>query len=159
MPRTALILTALLCSCVSSEPATDAALGAGPAAPPEVVAWRTAFDEVAVMIADVVHIEGPKGLVDHIATRPVAGHHVQNLETFPKGFLHTIVALEPGVSLEIQAALDQLQIAALRQLTILERPGDLPVTVSATGNVFYQRSGEAEAQRGPSLKLVGPIPR
>ncbi len=160
MLRIITLSTLLLCAgCTTTEQSTELlpeAPGSGGA--PIARPWTTTFEAKAVLIANVVRIEGPPGLIDHVATRPVAGSHALKTETVPEGFSQIILALDPARGIEIQAVLDQVQIMAMQKLEVLERPGDVPVILSASGDVFY-RTDAGEEQRGANLRIVGTAPK
>lgn len=136
-----------------------------PNAPPPTDAlapkpWTDRFMKPAALVALDVRIEGPKGLLEHIAT--VQDPAVLDLEvkTTSAGLLQTIT-FKPGAAggSEIRAQLDQLAIAALRKLTILERPGPVDVLVVASGDAFWQEKGTDKELRSPTVRLEGKIAR
>jgi hypothetical protein len=130
-----------------------------PAEPPVVLPWTLEFQEEAVLVADDVRIEGPPGLRDHIAV-------VQDLEiqdyvekTLPEGFLRE-ARLKTGVGgFGIRAQLDNLTIAATKRLRILERPGEVPITIEARGEAVWTNTKTKAERRGDFLTLVGARPR
>ena len=136
-----------------------------PNAPPPTDAlapkpWTDRFLKPAALIALDVRIEGPKGLLDHLVTVQDPGVLDLELKTTNAGLLQTITFRKdapPGG--EIRAQLDQLGIAALRKLTILERPGPVDVLVVASGDAFWQEKGTDKELRGPTLRLEGKIAR
>ena len=149
----------LALSACGSTGGTEADTRAGGApTEPLVRPWTPSFTRVGLLLADEIAIEGPKGLLEHVATRPIEPHHRQNVETVPEGFRHEIVVADPTAPLEIRGHLDSLEVVALRRLVILERPGDVRVTVRATGNVYYKPEGGDEVRR-QSLALQGAEPR
>jgi len=121
-------------------------------------AWTPSFTRGALLIADELEIEGPRGLLQHLAARVVEPHHRQQVETLPEGFRHIIEVVDPSVGIEIRAHLDQMQMVAMRRITILERPGNVRVKVRALGQVFYKRDGAEPVERA-SLELQGADPR
>ncbi len=121
-------------------------------------AWTQTFMTKGVLIADEVTIQGPTGLYEHLVIKQEPDFHLHALRTTEEG-LRTEVALKPGVSeIEIRAFLDQLNIAALQRLVVLERPGQAAVVVEARGNAMLQMDGAAET-RSSLLRLVGEAPR
>lgn len=121
--------------------------------------WTAAFLGKAVLTAAEVRIEGPKGLLDHVATRSDPEYHLRVEKTIPAGFLQEITTRPGTGDVEIRAQLDQLVIAATRRLVVLERPGPVDVVVIAAGDAFW-KSGETQAEkRGETLRFEGPIGR
>jgi hypothetical protein len=136
-----------------------------PNAPPPTDAlapkpWTDKFLKPAALVALDVRIEGPKGLLDHLATVQDPAVLDLELKTTSAGLLQTITFKKdapPGG--EIRAQLDQLGIAALRKLTILERPGPVDVLVVASGDAFWQEKGTEKELRSPTVRLEGKIAR
>ena len=141
-------------------PAPDPA--AGP--PVEVVQarrpWTTEFVTPALLIASEVRVEGPVGLLDHVATRADPDVHERVEKTTPLGFLQQIT-LKPEVGeAEIQGHLDALRIVATRRLVVLERSGPQgEVRVSASGDAYWREDASGKERRGPTLGFVGKIER
>lgn len=158
------LLLGIACCCLAltacgSTGDTEADTRAGaPSTEPLVRPWTPSFTRVGLLLADEISIEGPQGLLDHVATRPIEPHHRQNVETIPEGFRHEIVVADPTTAVEIRGHLDSLEVVALRRLVILERPGDVRVTVRANGNVYYKPEGGDEVRR-QTLALQGAEPR
>lgn len=141
-------------SCSSPEPV--AAEAPAPPRPSAAAPWTDAFRERAVLIADRVRIEGPPGLLEHVATRPDPELHERVERTTTEGFLQELRAKASFPGSQIQAWLDGLEIAALRQLTVLERPGPCPVKVVAEGQAVWRSLERGTERREPRLELVGP---
>lgn len=136
----------------------DAGDASRPAPPGSVPGpWTQAFMEPAVLVADVVEIEGPQGLIAHVATRPLPGEHDRIERTLPEGFEQEIRVTGPTSS-EIKVWLDQLDITAIGRVRILERVGGGPVIVRASGDAFWRAAGSPEERRGPRLELRGDPP-
>ena len=141
-------------------PAPDPA--AGP--PVEVVRarrpWTAEFVAPALLIASEVRVEGPVGLLEHVATRADPEFHERVEKTTPEGFRQQIT-LKPGVGeAEIQGHLDALRIVATRRLVVLERPGAQgEVRVSASGDAYWREDASGKERRGPALGFVGKIER
>ncbi|MFN0008465.1 MAG: hypothetical protein ACKVXR_11210 [Planctomycetota bacterium] len=166
-PRTGLLLlaTALGAACTSTDrPAPSPAEGA-PAKTVEErglqnLPWTDAFRQPAVLIATEVRIEGPRGLLQHVATISDPSEFQRVEKTTAEGFLQEIVVkpeLEEGGA-QIRAQLDQLAIVATHRLHVLERPGPVDVVVVARGDAYWARGQETE-QRGETLRLEGKIAR
>jgi hypothetical protein len=121
--------------------------------------WTSKFRESGVLIADSILIEGPLGLLDHVATRSVEEFHSYKAETLPSGFQQTYRVRAAGQGVEIRAYLDALKIVALRELIVIEKPGELDVHVRAQGDAYWQDPATLEEQRRFEINLVGPIDR
>ncbi len=161
----AILLWAAACSStekVSRSASTEEAGGAvashGGAASSSIP-WTDAFTKPAVLIAADVRIEGPKGLMDHIATVSDPEELERTEKTVPEGFLQEVSVKPAAAGAEIKAQLDRLAIVATRRLVILERPGLVDVIVVAQGDVYWASQGSGEEKRGESLRFVGTIAR
>jgi hypothetical protein len=116
--------------------------------------WTRTFLEPAVLIAREVTIEGPTGLRDHVALLVDSLVHDYEVRTLPEGMLQE-VTLKPGAGEElVRGHLDRLQIAAEVRLRVLERPGDVPVVVVATGNAVW-KTPDGKERSAETLRLVG----
>jgi len=173
MPSLALRLSAAigcllaLGACGSTPDGASAPEPGGPEVVEEVRRpWPQDFMDAGLLVADVVYIEGPKGLLDHVALSQDDELLEYSVETTPDGFRQSLVK-KPGVGYaELQGALDALSITALRSLIVLERPGDVPVRIVAKGSVWFrgvpptslERAGWAPGEvgewRGDELELV-----
>jgi hypothetical protein len=169
VPSVPAALALVLCAagCGSSPPTShDERPGSAPAAqqdarpmPDAMLPWTDAFQKSAVLLANDVRIEGPQGLIAHVATvsNPELLDRVE--KATPEGFLQ-VVRLKEGVhGVEIKAQLDRLTIVALERLTVLEHPGATTVVVDAKGEVFWQDLDSKAEKRGEALRLEGKVPR
>jgi hypothetical protein len=120
--------------------------------------WTRTFMEPAVLLADTIRIEGPEGLLGHVATRPDPELHERTERAVPDGFMQEIIVRGHGAGGEIRAWLDRLEIVALKRLTVLERPAAVDVVVQASGDAFWRPIQGGEELRRPSLRLVGAPP-
>lgn len=120
--------------------------------------WTEDFQKPAVLVAQEVRIEGPRGLLQHVATISDPSELDRVEKTVPEGFLQEIVVKPDAVGAEIKAQLDQLAIVATRRLYVLERPGPVGVLVLARGDAYYALGKETE-KRGETLRLEGKIAR
>lgn len=135
---------------------------AGP--PADVVAaprkpWTDRFMKPCVLVADQIRIEGPVGLLDHLATPSNPELHDRSEKTVPAGYLQQISVKEGIGVAEIQAQLDNLTIVALKKLVVLERPGPVDLVVLAAGDAYFNDKSTQEEQRADSLRFVGQIER
>ena len=156
----------LAAGCTSSKPTSHDERPGGPAAEPEarpmpdaMLPWTDAFQKSAVLLANEVRVEGPQGLIAHIATVSNSEQLVRVEKATPDGFLQVIRPKEGIHGVEIKAQLDRLTIVALERLTVLERPGAKTVVVDAKGEVFWQDQESKAEKRGAALRLEGKVPR
>ena len=162
MKWNALVLgLALLGAC--STPAEE---GRGPSGssessgPSEPQPWTEDFQDEALLVATDVQIVGPPGLRDHLAVAQDAKHHTYTIQTVPEGLLQETLVREASVGEEpVRCHLDNLTIIAERRVVVLERPGAVPVTVTASGDVFWRDATTGEESRTASLTLTGEAPR
>jgi len=123
-----------------------------------IIPWTPSFTRGSLLIADEIRVEGPRGLLEHIATRVIEPHHKQDVKTLPEGFQQLVEVVDPASGVEIRSHLDSMQLVAVRRITILERPGDVRVTVQAVGRVYYKADGKEAVERA-SLELLGAEPQ
>src|SRR6185369_10347433 len=123
-------LLLLAAGCTSSSPTShDESPGKPAAADPEarpmpdaMLPWTDAFQKSAVLLANEIRIEGPQGLLAHLATVSNSDELDRTEKATPEGFLVTI-QLKPEVhGVEIKGQLDRLTVVALQRLLVLERP-------------------------------------
>ena len=144
-----------LAACQSDQPKRpDEGADAAPRA--EKPAWTTRFMGRNVLMAAEVRIEGPKGLLDHLVTQSDPREHDIAVQTLPAGFLQQF-QVKGGRHGEIRAQLDQVVIVATRKLSVLERPGEVPVVVFAAGDVYYKELSTGQELRQASLTIEGRI--
>ena len=153
-------------SCTSDQPTSrdepaSAAENQAPARPlPEgLLPWTDTFQKSAVLLASEVRIEGPTGLIAHIATVSNPEELDRIEKATPEGFLQVIQAKPDVHGVEIKAQLDRLTIVALQRLTVLENPNAASVVVDARGDVFWQELETKSEKRVESLRLEGKIQR
>jgi len=119
--------------------------------------WTTTFSEPALLFANTVHIEGPRGLMDHFAARTVDEYHSYAAETLPEGFRQVFRVERPEAGVELRAYLDALEIVVIDELVVLERPGEHDVIVRAVGEVYWRETNSGREQRAAQLSLSGPV--
>ncbi len=117
--------------------------------------WTGAFSGTAVMLAETIYIEGPQGLLEHVAARVDDAYFQRATETTDQGFLQTIVRPSESVP-EIRVRLDRWTMAAVSRVVILERFDECPVTVVATGDAIW-RDVDGAISRSARLEFVGHI--
>jgi hypothetical protein len=153
MRQPAALALALVCSLASAcarpepQPQVAPALEASPARP-----WPQTFAAPAVLVAREVEIEGPPGLLEHVALRVDPRVHDYAVRTVPEGLLQEVIQKPDQAPEVVRCYLDQLEIAAETRLRVLQRPGDCELSITARGDAFFQRPGEAE-RRGEVLRL------
>jgi len=157
------VLALLGCGCLAlpgcDTTSHDAQPDTGARVPPPPKAWTARFQAPAVLVADSVRIEGPDGLLDHVATRADDAAHVRTERVTADGFLTTIERRTGVAPLEIKAFLDRFEIAAWKRLVLLERPGPVDVVLIAEGEVFLHDTTSGKETRGATLRIDGKIPR
>lgn len=128
---------------------------------PEDLPWTEAFRGRKALLADVVKIEGPEGLISHAVARADNDVHLRSVRTTQEGLLQEYRVRTDAVASQhttaIRGQLDDWQIMALRRLIILERPGLATVRVEAQGDVFWRDPGTGEEERGDRLEWVGEL--
>ena len=123
--------------------------------------WTDAFERPAVLVAEEVRVEGPVGLLHHLATVSDPEEFERTEKTVPEGFLQEVAVKPDTPGAEIRAQLDGLAIVAFRRLTALERPGEVDVVVVARGEAYWaggEKGSEVE-KRGDILRFQGKIVR
>ena len=120
--------------------------------------WTDAFENAAVLLAAEVRIEGPVGLLRHVATVSDPGEFDRVEKTVSEGFLQEVVVKPDAAGAEIRAQLDKLSIVATHRLSVLERPGPVDVLVVARGDAYWAQ-GAGNERRGDILRLDGKIAR
>lgn len=142
----------------SAAPAKTAAPNA-PVAPPAPKAWTDKFQQRALLVADEVRIEGPDGLLDHVASSIDPETLTRTEKVTPDGFLTTIehkTGAPPG---EIKVQLDRTEIVALRRVVLLERPGPVDVVLSAKGDILWTDLVTKAESRPRELRIEGKVAR
>jgi hypothetical protein len=159
-----LVVSALSTACGAPDSRAAAptpAPGAAPqAAPPRAAshvspppAWPSELEQQALLIADRIEIEGPPGLIAHVAMQQVPGEIDYRIETTRDGLLQT---WEARTGLEIRGQLDNTVLAAVRRVSVLERFAAAAVVVRASGSVYYKQ-GLTET-RVPTWSRTYPLP-
>jgi hypothetical protein len=168
VPVSVALALLLVAGCTSEHPtshdeSTSAPQAAGPAEarpmPEGMLPWTDAFQKNAVLLANEIRVEGPQGLIAHIATVSNSEQLDRVEKATPDGFLQVIRPREGIHGVEIKAQLDRLTIVATERLSVLEHPGAKTVVVDAKGEVFWQDLETKTEKRGPTLRLEGQVPR
>jgi hypothetical protein len=116
--------------------------------------WTTHFRAEAVLVADEIAIEGPYDLVEHVALRqdPETGDY--SSKTIPEGLFQELAA-KATMGAPVLAQLDGWSLAAARRITVLQRPGDVPVLVRARGNAYWAAAAGRAERRENELVFEG----
>ena len=117
-------------------------------------AWTTAFEKGAVLVADVITIEGPADLLDHVVLIQDAETSVYSTKTITEGLLQELSA-RPEMGKELHGQLDGWSLAALRKITVLQRPGEVPVSVRASGSAYFVNADGSGEKRDNLLVFQG----
>jgi hypothetical protein len=149
----------LLCALAALAPACRAPnapqskLVLEPAAPPGRP-WTGAFLREAVLVADEIAIEGPRDLIDHVVLQQDEETTSYATKTIPAGLWQELVS-RPEMGVEVHAQLDGWSLAAFKRITVLQRPGEVPVTVRALGKAFWSLADGSDERRAESLAFQG----
>ncbi len=158
-----LLLPLVALACRSTPPAgrSDASIRPAVAAaePVPQMPWTERFGDGAALLADEICIEGPPGLLDHVAVTQDPEQTRYVAKTVSEGLLQETRARSDAGYVEIHGQLDAWRLVALRRLVVLERPGEVPVTIVARGQAFWRAVDGDDEQRGPELRFTGLRPR
>lgn len=157
-PRLSLLLVALVSACGSARSGVDStSSGAGGSAAAAGRPWTREFQVSSTLVAREVLVEGPPGLIDHVAFKQHPDHKY-TARTTAEGFLQEVTSERAEGDL-IRIQIDNLAIAAERRIRVLERVVEGPVRVQASGDVFYKNLESGQESRSESLELTGARPR
>lgn len=116
--------------------------------------WTDAFLREAVLVADEIAIEGPHDLIDHVVLQQDKETTIYTTKTIPEGLWQELVA-RPQTGVEVRAQLDGWSLAAFKRITVLQRPGDVPVTVRALGKAYWAAADGSGERRQENLAFQG----
>lgn len=116
--------------------------------------WTDAFRREAVLVADEIVIEGPHDLIDHVVLQQDEETTAYTTKTVTEGLWQELVA-RPETGVEVRAQLDGWSLAAFRRITVLQRPGDVPVTVRARGKAYWAAVDGSGERRQENLVFQG----
>jgi len=116
--------------------------------------WTRAFQREAVLLADEIEIEGPPDLVDHVALQSDPETNLYTSQTITQGLFQELLA-RPEMGTPVRGQLDGWTLAALRRITVLQRPGEVPVRLRARGNVYWAAADGSEERRENELVFEG----
>lgn len=154
------VLILVVAACSSARKDTRSTDARSTAQGPGVVKpWTTDFQKATLVVADEIVIEGPDGLLDHVATRAESESHTKSERTTSQGFLQEIVQKPNVAPVEIRGFLDHFELIAMKKLTVLERPGPVDVVLRANGDVFVREAASGAERRTSALRVEGKIQR
>ena len=143
LKRALLILSLAACGATPDEPGPETAEVQDFVRP-----WPQDFMDEGLLVANDIYIEGPRGLLDHLALAQDDSQFNYTVETLPAGFRQEL-RKKPSVDFaEIRAALDKLEITSLGRIVVLERPGDVAVRNVAKGDVWFHGVAPTNLQTG-----------
>ena len=116
--------------------------------------WTREFQHEAVLMADEIAIEGPPDLVDHVVLRSDPETSDYTSRTITEGLLQELAA-RPAMGTPVVGQLDGWSLAAVRRITVLQRPGEVPVKVIARGNVYWAAVDGSGERRENVLEFLG----
>jgi hypothetical protein len=148
----------LLAACQQPAKQNTAADGPPEPAAPLHTPWTEAFNKKAILFADEIVVEGPRGIIAHAGMRVDDEIHVSTTKTTPDGLLQE-AHLAPNAQGEIHAFLDNWELISFRRVTILERVVPCDVKVRARGDVRFVDQVTNEEKHGAELSFEGKIPR
>ena len=152
-------------ACTSTEPSAEqdaqpvspaGPIDAEPWEPPQPKPWTDEFHRRAALLADRIHIEGPDGLLEHVAPSVDTRVHSYVVKTTAEGFSQVTKVLGPE-SPPISVQLDGWQIMALEELTILERIDDCEITIVASGDAYWMDPATGKEERDDVLRFSATI--
>jgi hypothetical protein len=147
-----LVVLACLAACKAREKPRSGLVLERAAAPAR--AWTAAFQHGAVLVADEIVIEGPSDLIDHVVLRQDEETAAYTTKTIPAGLWQELSA-RPEMGVEVRAQLDAWSLAAFKRITVLQRPGEVPVTVRASGRAFWSADDGSGERRAETLAFQG----
>lgn len=131
------------------------------AAPALDLPWTEAFQVEAVLVAEVVWIEGPPGLLEHVVIGQNARDFDHAVRTTAEGLVQearvkpALAGMAATAWTPLRAQLDNLIIASSHRIHVLERFEPADVVVRAEGRVVWKRVDGSDEKRGERVELVG----
>ncbi|QDU68864.1 hypothetical protein [Engelhardtia mirabilis] len=147
----------VLTSCVTTgEGLVESSEGVPP--PPRLTTgpWTDSFNDESVLIAEVIEISGPDRLAQQFVARQDPGNVDFEIKTVSQGLWQEYRVVQPGAVIEAQ--LDAWKLVATKRLVVLQRPGRVDVQLRADGDAFFQRTADAQPQRGPRFEHHAAVP-
>ena len=138
---------------------SDSAESIRASAPTVELPWTEDFEASALLLADEIVIEGPPGLIGHVAVRQNPQWFDYEIKTVAEGLLQVTTPKLGGPGEPVAAQLDGLKLFAVVRLRILERPNEIPVTVHARGEALWQDEQSGAQRRENEIVLTGRRPQ
>lgn len=114
--------------------------------------WTRAFAERTVIVAEDIVVDGPDDLVEHIAAHQ-SGKVLYKAETVETGFLELYQSQGDDFA---KVQLDQWELVGTKRIRVLRRPTlDVPVKISAQGEVYFARPATGEEARSTEASWIG----
>jgi hypothetical protein len=154
---TALALAAVAPGCTSTDDGPKAVDAAGEREQQGARPWTAKFQEQSILIANEVSIEGPPGLIDHVAIKQLP-EQKYSAKTTADGFLQEI-SVDADAANPIWIQVDNLAINAVVRARVLERVTDGPVRIRAKGAVTWKNLETGAQQDSESFEIQGERPR
>jgi len=145
------LLAAGLCACTSPD---GGGSSAGSSAEKNAATWTSEFQVSAILIAEEISIEGPPGLIDHVAYKQMPEQKYA-AKTTAEGFLQEVTGTEANEE-AIWIHLDNLTMNAVRRGRWLERVSDGPVRVTGRGRAYWKNLETGQEKRAETIELLGP---
>ncbi|MEL6906742.1 MAG: hypothetical protein AAFU73_10630 [Planctomycetota bacterium] len=117
--------------------------------------WTGAFSERSLLLARSIRIEGPAGLLEHVAVASDDELYERYVETTADGFLQVVQRASDEVEV-VRGSLDAWRLAAEARVTVLERMAECPVRIVAAGDVLW-RDIDGNLVRSDRIELVGEL--
>lgn len=129
-----LVAVVSLAACKTPEGAgPESAESAAPSAPKP---WTTRFVEEGWLVARSVEIEGPNGLLLHVAAAQDPEQFRYRSEAVDGGLRQVWERTAPGAT-TLRVQLDKWEVYATDRVVIVERLDEVPVTLRAKGDVSW----------------------
>ena len=122
--------------------------------------WTETFLGPSILVANVIEVEGPPGLFEHVVMRADESLYDRRVKTLPEGRLQSVRPKPGAPELDVvRGQLDAWQLAAFRELRFLEGLDPAaPVRVRALGDAVW-RDTNGHTERGQSLTYEGEPPQ
>ena len=155
----------------TGSPEPEPILATSPPATSPVAAkaeWTERFSAQAILVADEIEVEGPRGLLSHFVLRQETEFAKYATETTERGLEQSLVRHDGAPAIELRAQLDAWVLVAAVSIRALERPGEVPVIVRGRGNAVWRPVGTQSAdavetfgggeRRGPVIEFRVDVP-
>lgn len=159
LPFLWLVLALAVGACVTQDEFDQNLSGQAPSSiePEPPRPWTARFRSPTLLVADRAYLEGPRGLLEHLATRSEDDFHSYVAKAVPEGFRQEFKVLRPEAEVELRAYLDAFEIVVFEELIVLERPGQVDVLLRVSGDAYWRDGATGEERRGAQMEFVGPM--